>query len=163
MYVNEAMSADVKVGNAKSNLEEISRLMWENDCGAIPIVNTRKKPIGIVTDRDIAMAAMLNHQPLWEIEAGTLLKEQRLCSCHQDEPLEDCLMKMEQNGVRRMPVVSEDGRLAGIVSMGDILAFTPQKAGNRKQKGTVAAANVIGMLKRVTGHHEQPVKPVAIA
>lgn len=162
MYVNEAMSTNVKVCNTNSNLEEVSRLMWENDCGAIPIVNSGNKPIGIVTDRDVAMAAMLNHQPLWEIEARSLLKDQRLCSCHQDDPLEDCLTKMEQNGVRRIPVVGEDGRLTGIVSMGDIVAFTSQKDTNRKQKGAVAAANVIGMLKRVSGHHTAASRPVAL-
>ena len=162
MYVNEAMSVNVAVGTAKTSLEEISRLMWDNDCGAIPIVNSAHKPIGIVTDRDVAMAAMLNHRPLWELEASALLKDQRPCSCHQDEPLEDCLMKMEQNGVRRILVVGEDGRLNGIVSMGDIVAFTSQKTGNRKQKGVVAAANVIGMLKRVSGHHESESRPVTV-
>ena len=109
------------------------------------------------------MAAMLNHQPLWEIQAGTIVKKQRLCSCHQEDSLDDCLRMMEQNGVRRVTVVGEDGRLAGIVSMGDVLAFTSPEAGNRKQKGKVPAANVIGMLKGVSGHHAQRSSPVAIA
>lgn len=161
MFVNEAMSTNVKVCHGDTNLDAVSRLMWENDCGAIPVVNAKNKPIGIVTDRDIAMAAMLNHRPLWEIEAGSLLSKQRLCSCHQDTSLEDCMVEMEQNGVRRMPVVGEDGRLVGIISMGDIVAFAGSKSGKVRKNGkSVPVDNVISMLQHVSAHHQQVNAPV---
>ena len=65
MNINEIMSIDVKTCMPSSNLQEVAGLMWSNDCGAIPVVNELNIPLGIVTDRDIAMAAMLNQKPLY--------------------------------------------------------------------------------------------------
>ena len=79
MYVNEAMTIDVKKCKPYSSLNDVARMMWECDCGAIPVVSDDNKPLGIITDRDIAMSAMLNHQALWEIQASTVIQGQSLC------------------------------------------------------------------------------------
>jgi CBS domain-containing protein len=163
MNANEIMTTDVKTCRADSNLEDVSRLMWEFDCGAIPVVNNKNKPIGIVTDRDIAMSAMLNHKPLWEIGVSALTNGQRLCCCLQGDPVEDCLVKMEQNGVRRILVVGEDGRLAGILSMGDAVAFANKSKTNRKNVRGIPAENLLAMLQHVSSHHNSAKKPLTVA
>ncbi|MEX2470047.1 MAG: CBS domain-containing protein [Pseudohongiellaceae bacterium] len=156
MNVNEIMTADVASCSSESNLEEIARLMWDRDCGAIPVVNHKGNPVGIVTDRDIAMAAMLNHKPLWEIGAEQVIQGQRLCTCEQEDSVAHCLTKMEQNGIRRMPIVDAKGHLAGIVSMGDAVAFAA-KAGNSRQKQKAAKGvpvqELVDMLQHVSAHH----------
>jgi CBS domain-containing protein len=162
MNINEIMSIDVKTCKPTSDLESVAGLMWRYDCGAIPVIDDENKPMGVITDRDIAMAAMLNHKPLWSLTSEDLLNGQKLCSCQQNDAVQDCLDKMKEHGVRRILVTNADGTLAGIVSIGDIVAFT----GNSRAKGSktsphVSMAPVLGMLKRVSAHHMQPERPLA--
>lgn len=164
MNINEIMSIDVKTCTPDSNLEELASLMWNNDCGAIPVVDPQNKPMGIVTDRDIAMAAMLNHKPLWSLTAAEVIQNQSLCSCLQNSSLQDCLTMMKEEGVRRLLVVNADDTLAGIVSIGDILAFTGNSGSRgKKQSAPIKHEAVLGMLKRVSAHHSQPNRPLAQA
>lgn len=169
MNVNQIMSGEVKTCSMTASLEEAARLMWDNDCGAIPVVNEQGRPVGIVTDRDVAMAAVLNHKPLWDLSVSTVTQGQRLCTCGQSDPVSSCLQKMEQNGVRRLPVINADGRLAGILSMGDIVAFAGNgKAAPKSGRAAKAGADVplpqlMSMLQQVSGHHMAPSRPVAVA
>jgi len=156
MFATNAMSTATKSCKPDFNLEQVAHLMWEGDCGAMPVVDDENRPIGIITDRDIAMAAMLNHQPLWEIHAGALIKDQTLRYCQVNDQLEDCLSIMEQNSIRRLPVVNAQGALAGILSMGDVIAFASEKKSKAKNAQSVAYRDVIGMLKNVSAHHERP-------
>lgn len=153
MNINEVMTTPVRTCSSSTSLDEIARMMWEADCGAIPVVTEGNLPVGIVTDRDIAMAAMLNHQPLWSIPASTIIQGQQLHCCSQQEPVESGLTRMEQNGVRRILVTDDNGTLSGILSMGDAVAFAASgKAGNKK--GSISSEQVLGMLRKVSGHHE---------
>lgn len=156
MNVNEVMSTNVKSCSPDTSLDEVARLMWDNDCGAVPVVNEHNKPVGIVTDRDITMAALHNHQPLWDMKASRAIQGQHLSCCHQEDDIKGCLTKMEQNGVRRIPVTNRDGTLAGIVSMGDIVAATD----TGKSRKTLTVGPVLGMLKQVSGHHASPSSPI---
>lgn len=161
MNINEIMSIDVKTCMPSSNLQEVAGLMWNNDCGAIPVVNEQNIPLGIVTDRDITMAAMLNQKPLWALTAAEVIQNQNLCSCQQNNSLQECLNMMKEEGVRRVIVTNADDTLAGIVSIGDVLAFT----GNSISRGKKHAAQikhepVLSMLKHVSAHHMQPEHPL---
>lgn len=161
MYVNEAMTTAVRTCQAGSSLDEVARQMWEGDCGAIPVVSDSNVAIGIVTDRDIAMAAMLNHQPLWGIQAETVIQGQRLCCVSQQESLESAVTKMEQNGVRRLLVTDDSGKLTGILSMGDTVAFTQSQSANGKHKARgVSVDETLGMLRKVSAHHKAPEQAV---
>ena len=160
MYITEAMVTDVKTCLAGANLDDIARQMWEHDVGSIPVVTDDNRPIGIITDRDIAMAAMLNHQPLWEIKAMQLIEGQHLCCCHAEETLESCLVKMQQNSIRRVPVVTGDGSLNGIISMGDAVAFSRNRS-RAGDQNAIETEDVMGMLKNVSAHHPSPDKPAA--
>lgn len=153
MYASKAMSSRVVVCHANSSLEDISRLMWENNCGAIPVVDDQNKPIGIVTDRDIAMSAMLNHKPLWELNAGALTEHQQVRTAFESDTIEDCLTMMEQNEVRRLPVVDEQGAVTGMLSMGDAVALASKSTSRAKQDKSVPVDRVMGMLQHVSAHH----------
>lgn len=154
MYVNEAMTTAVLTCHPDSTLDQVARQMWEGDCGAIPVVNDDRIPIGIVTDRDIAMAAMLNRQPLWELSASTVIQGQHPCCCRQQDSLENCLDNMERNGVRRIMITDDAGTLTGILSLGDAVAFTrTRQDGTRKSKPRVDASHILDMLRKVSSHH----------
>ncbi len=152
MNINEVMTAPVKTCNASTSLDEIAKMMWEENCGAIPVVTDTNQPVGIVTDRDIAMAAMLNHQPLWNITASTVIQGQNLSCCRQQEPVEVGVAQMEQNGVRRILVTDDSGALCGIMSMGDAVAFTTSSQAGDKSK-FISSQKILGMLRKVSSHH----------
>lgn len=155
MNVRDAMSSDLKCCTSGATLEEVARVMWDNDVGAVPIVSEDNRPLGIITDRDIAMCAMHNHKPLWELQASEVIQQQRPCCCDQDESIQSCLEKMEQNEIRRMLVTREDGTLCGIISMGDIVAFTSANGRGKRQQDGISPDNTIELLKNVSAHHGQ--------
>jgi CBS domain-containing protein len=158
MNVKEAMTAQVKVCRPETSLDEIARLMWETDCGAIPVIAEDHKPIGIVTDRDIAMAAMHNHQPLWDIQASKVIQGQEPCCCSHKESLESCLETMERHKVRRLMVTDDRGALCGILSMGDAVSCTNQQKASWG-KTSVSAEPVLDMLRQVSGHNSSSDRP----
>jgi CBS domain-containing protein len=161
MYVKDAMSCNVRSCNKISNLEQVARLMWEFDCGSIPVVDESEKPIGIVTDRDITMASMLNHRALWELNAENVTAKQNLISCHVDDQLEDCVKVMEKNSIRRLPVVNDMGFLTGILSIGDVIVFASDTFAKSKRGNVLSFKEVIAMLKQVSAHHVEPSVPIS--
>lgn len=159
MKVNEAMTAPVKCCTPNSSLEEVARMMWDADCGAIPIVADDNRPIGIITDRDIAMCAMHRHEPLWDIRASQVIEGRNdLVCCNQGDSIEDCVQKMQQAEVRRILVTDDEGVLCGIVSLGDAVAFTEQDTDD-DDIPAVESEQLLGMLRRVSGHHRSGDNP----
>jgi CBS domain-containing protein len=152
MNVNEAMTKTVKSCSASSSLDEVARLMWDGDCGAIPVVSDDNRPIGIITDRDIAMCAMHRHEPLWNIQASQVIEGQRLVCVKENDSIEHCVEKMREARVRRIVVTDDHGVLCGIVSLGDTVAFTDRDTDN-DDIPAVESERLIGMLRKVSAHH----------
>jgi len=152
MNVSEAMTRSVKSCSASSSLDEVARMMWDGDCGAIPVVSDDNRPIGIITDRDIAMCAMHRHEPLWNIQASQVIDGQRLICVKENESIEHCVEKMREACVRRIVVTDDNGALCGIVSLGDTVAFTERDTDN-DDIPAVESDRLIGMLRKVSAHH----------
>ena len=102
-------------------LQEVAVMLVENDCGAIPVVESRDtgRPVGIVTDRDIALRA---------VAAGKNALDLRAVDCMttpcrtvpRDTSLEECVGMMGANKVRRMVVVDDSGGVCGIIAQADL-------------------------------------------
>ena len=164
MNINEIMTIEVKTCKVNTSLESVAALMWKNDCGAIPVVDNNNKPLGVITDRDITMAAMLNRKPLWSLFPADLISNQELCCCEQNDSIQDCLAKMQAYAVRRIVVTNADGTLAGIASIGDIVAFTSNSHTNFvKALDQLKMEPVLGLLKRVSAHHMVPERPMVMS
>lgn len=153
MNAHDIMTVQTQCCRRQHSLDQVARQMWEHDCGAIPIVDEQHRPVGIITDRDIAMATMLNHRPQWELTAGEVIANRELHTCTQADPVEDCLDTMEKYGVRRIPVIDAEGRLAGIISMGDAVAFTGNTASRSKSQQKLSPRQTLAMLKAISAHH----------
>lgn len=121
MIVQKIMSDSVACCTPEDTLESAALQMWHRDCGALPVCAAEQpdQVIGMVTDRDICMNACFEHRPLGELQVmGAMSREVK--SCGPDDSIQTAERIMQDAGVRRLPVVDEDGRLLGIVTLADI-------------------------------------------
>lgn len=119
MNVERVMKRDVRACEPHDTLNRAAQLMWDNACGCVPIVGEREEPVGILTDRDICMAAYTQGRPLNEISVETSMSR-KIVTCRTEDDVHKAIDLMRENAIRRMPVVDSDGRLRGIVSLDDL-------------------------------------------
>jgi CBS domain-containing protein len=151
MKLRDLMVKQVTSCTPRTNLEIAGQMMWDHDCGAIPVLDEEDHPVGIVTDRDIAMSAVLNHKPLWDITAGEVTGSRDLHTCRVDDDLQKALDIMQAHKVRRMPVVDDDGRLQGMLSIDDVIARAGLAKG--KARPPVSYEETMTTLKAVCSYH----------
>jgi CBS domain-containing protein len=149
MKVQEVMTTNAKVCTLTDNLSAAAGLMWENDCGALPVVAEGEKVVGLITDRDICMAANLNNRNLWNIAVEEVISG-RLFACTPEDDIHSALKTMQENKIRRLPVVAADGTLEGILSLNDIVL----KAAEPKDKKAteLSYADVVKTYKSICEH-----------
>jgi CBS domain-containing protein len=123
MNASELMTTSVKSCSNDDTLQRAAQLMWENDCGAVPVVDGDNRVVGIVTDRDICMAAYTQGRPLGQIPISSAMSKQ-VYSVREGDPLEVVATLMQHAQVRRLPVLDAQGCLRGIVSMNDLARRT---------------------------------------
>jgi CBS domain-containing protein len=119
MKVKELMTTDVKRCSLETNLAAAARIMWEGDCGAVPVTDERDHVVGIITDRDICIAAATRPRPEGEIPVKDVISG-ALYTCAPGDDVRAVLDTMKARKIRRLPVVEQGGRLVGIVSIHDI-------------------------------------------
>lgn len=161
MNVNEIMVTEVASCSPRTSLQDIAMMMWDRDCGAIPVVDDNRWPVGIVTDRDIAMGAALQRRPLWDIRAEEVTNGREVFCCRPDDTTSDALSLMESHEVRRLPVVNESDELCGMVSMGDIVSFTRSGRARKGEREQISARESLDFLKHVSAHHQPHHQPAA--
>lgn len=155
MHIKEIMSHPVVTCPVDSTADIPARLMWEFDCGVIPLVNQEGRLAGIVTDRDLCMAALTQGRPLHQIQVATAMPKQ-VFSCHADDTVEAAESLMRENQIRRVPIVDAEGRPVGLLAMNDLarLAAHAKKSGvDREIVATMAA------VCRPRGHAVQVAAP----
>src|SRR3982751_3925472 len=121
MQVKDVMTATPACCTADASLEEVANLMVENDCGAIPVVDSEdsKRPVGLITDRDIVCRAVAEGLNPLDLTATDCMTSNVLTVTEQSS-FEECCRLMEEKQVRRVPVVDENGALVGIVALADV-------------------------------------------
>jgi CBS domain-containing protein len=121
----EVMTADPACCTADTPIPAVARMMVDNDCGEIPVVEDKasKIPIGVVTDRDIVVRLVAKGiNPSGAIAAECMSKP--VVTVTPDMSIEECIRIMEENKIRRVLVVDERGSRGGIVSLADIALQT---------------------------------------
>jgi CBS domain-containing protein len=153
MKVLELMTSDVKCCSADDSLDRAANLMWEGDCGVIPVVGPGRELVGMITDRDICMAAYTKGRPLAELEVrDAMAKEPTVCS--PEATLETAISLMKESRVRRLGVVDSKGLLAGILSLNDLaIEARKQERSNARPTLSVALADMLGTICE---HREPP-------
>ncbi len=102
-------------------LEEVARMMVENDCGIIPVVEDQEnwRPVGVVTDRDIAVRTLAQGKNPLELTAGDCMTDS-VFTISEEASVDACIKLMEEQQIRRVVVVDEGGGASGIVSQADL-------------------------------------------
>lgn len=119
MKIAEIMTRDVHTCTPADTLATAAQIMWENDCGSVPVVDREGRLVGIITDRDLAMAAQLQGVALRETSVlSAMARDVKACS-PQDTPATVQAM-MQQYRIRRLPVLDAERRVVGIVTLGDL-------------------------------------------
>ena len=119
MDVKSVMTANPACCSADTPLRDVARMMVDNDCGQIPVVDAANMPIGVVTDRDIAVRIVAAGRDPASCCASDCMTTP-VTTVSADSSLADCCERMETSQVRRVPVVAADGSLCGIVSLADV-------------------------------------------
>ena len=134
--VQDVMTSNPKCCTPEAALQDVARLMVENDCGCIPVVdgNESMKPIGTITDRDIVCRTVAEGKNPLELTANEALTS-HCVTIPRTAKLEQCLDLMEQNRIRRILVTDDFGRCCGIISQADIaLSVDKKKTGEVVQE-----------------------------
>jgi len=149
MKVKEVMSTNPKVCTLGDNLSAAAGLMWDNDCGILPVVAEGGKVVGLITDRDICMAANLKNQRLSNLAVEDVISGD-VYACKAEEDIRSALETMQENKVRRLPVIAADGTLQGILSMNDVVL----KADEPKEKKApeLSYGDVVNTYKSICQH-----------
>jgi len=146
MKVQEIMTHDVAACSPDDPASEAVRLMWDNDCGIVPVVDAERRVVGAITDRDICIAAWSRDLPPSAIRVSETMTPDVKC-CMPEDSVSAAEQIMEHCQVRRLPVTDDSGRLCGILSLADITRQSDSGA-NRKS-GDVKAEKVVGAYAAV--------------
>jgi CBS domain-containing protein len=131
MKVFEVMTIDVGFCHPDDNLTKAVQIMWEKDCGVVPVVDAQKRLIGVVTDRDISIAAASRNRRTSSIKAGDM-NFRPVKTCAGEDDVKDVLKRMRKYKIRRLCVTNQDKELLGIISLSDILLKAGEKKSVRK-------------------------------
>lgn len=134
MQVNDIMTENPSCCTPDTALQEVARMMEENDCGCIPVVENEdtRKPVGVVTDRDIATRVVAQGKNPLEVTAGKCMSSPAV-TVTPETSVDDCCRVMEENQVRRVPVVDASGGCCGMVAQADVAT----KAGKQETSEVV--------------------------
>ncbi len=120
MKVKDIMTHEVKTCTPEMNLAAAAMIMWDNDCGVVPVVSSEGKVIGVITDRDICMAGATQNRKTSEVAVREVFTG-NLYACAPDDDIRNALKIMSAERVRRLPVINAYGVLEGILSLNDIV------------------------------------------
>jgi len=148
MKVRDIMKQPAISCDADTNVGSAVQLMWEHNCGLLPVVGADQKLIGVVTDRDICIAMGTRNRLPGDLTIGEIATKE-VFTCEPDEEIQEALETIASNHVRRLPVVNRQGVVQGILSMDDIVLHGDLK----KWEGgcELTSEEIIRSLKRLYG------------
>jgi CBS domain-containing protein len=129
MRVKDVQTEAVVTCRPQTNLAEATQLMWENDCGSLPVLDDDGKVTGMLTDRHICMAMGTRNARPSELTAGDVM-EKVVITCKSSDHIRAALRLMREAKIRRLPVLGAEGHVEGILSIDDIVLNIRRDYGN---------------------------------
>lgn len=120
MKCKNIMTKSIKTCDYGCSAKEAAQIMKKFNTGAVPVVDSMNKPLGIITDRDITINAVAQSNHPDSVRVMNLMTR-HIISVHEDDPIDVAAQKMKENKVRRILVVDDEDRLKGIISLADFV------------------------------------------
>ena len=155
MKVQDVMTANAQACTPNTDLAAAAASMWENDCGVLPVVAGGKNAIGVITDRDIAMALGTRNRKASDIRVQEVMSGKLFAASPEDD-IHTALKLMRREKVHRLPVIDHEGVLKGILSLNDIALHAMHPDGKRIPE--LNYEDVVSTLKAICEH-----RPSALA
>lgn len=153
MKVEQLMTRNVRTCTSEDPLNAVAQIMWEGDCGCVPVVEQEDgaaRVVGMITDRDVCMAAYTQGRSLSEIKVGSAMARD-VCSCRATDSLGTAVKILEQNQLHRLPILDRNDHLVGLLSLADVA----REAAREHARGTkqVSDAQVGEVIEAVSAPH----------
>jgi CBS domain-containing protein len=145
MRVEELMHSTVVTCQSNETLEQAAKQLWDHDCGLIAVVNDQGTLVGMLTDRDICMGALMTARPLSEIPIHTAMSR-AVYAVTRDVSVKEVEGLMSEQQVRRVPVVDADRKPIGMVTINDLVREAA------KPGGRISIARVLQTLAAIGQH-----------
>ncbi len=161
MKVRDLMVSEVVTCHPTDSLNIPARLMWERDCGCVPVVDRENVVLGVVTDRDICIGAYTQGRSLHLIEVKDVMGRS-VVACGPDDEVITAEKLMRDNKVRRLPVCDADEKLTGIISLSDI-ALEAERERRENSGRLIRSTEVAQILAAVSQPRAHAVAPISFA
>jgi len=155
MKVTDVMAKPPAFCSPQTNLAAAVEILWRQNCGILPIVDSKEKVVGLVTDRDICVALGTRNRLPSEITVSEVASG-KVIACKPDDDLRGALATMAQAKVRRLPVIDGAGKLQGILSIDDVVLRA--ETGTVKRDSELSFEDIANTLKVL--YTPQPLRAV---
>ena len=149
MKVRELMTRSAEACSPATDLAAVAMIMWRQDCGIVPVIDDARRVLGVLTDRDLCMAAATRHRRPEDMTAADVMSG-KLFSVGPEDDLAVALDTMRAQRIHRLPVVDAEGRLEGVLSMNDVV-MRARPAGTRPM-AEPSANEVLAVLQGIGAH-----------
>ena len=157
MKVRDIMSTNAVSCRPDTNLAAVGALMWEHDCGLIPVVDEAEQVTGVITDRDICIALSTRDRQPSKITAREITAAPAFV-CSPDDDIQTALITMSRQRLHRLPVVNRERGLVGLLSINDVLLHAERSLG--KEPG-ISYEDVVQTLQAICTHPARAVHLMA--
>jgi CBS domain-containing protein len=137
MRVEQLMARPVQSCRAEDTLARAAQLMWDHDCGSLPVCGGDgvTRVVGVITDRDICMCALFQNKALQELRVSEAMAK-HVQLCRSGDSLADAEKTMREARIRRLPVVNDEDALVGMISLADLAQEAARERATTSQEIT---------------------------
>jgi CBS domain-containing protein len=154
MKVQEVMVERPVTCRPTTDLASCARKMWDGDFGFLPVVGERGDVVGVVTDRDICMAAAMR-----DVRPGDILVRDAMTTpvhaCSVEDDVDDAIACMRDHQLRRLPVTDVDGVVRGVVSLNDLVLGARDAGAPDVAAPTIPCEKVMEALRAIARHRAE--------
>jgi CBS domain-containing protein len=142
MNAGQLMTQNVRACHPEETLNTAAQIMWDSDCGCVPVIDAEQRVVGMLTDRDMAMAAYTQGAPLRAVRVSSAMAK-KVYTCKAEDSLASAEELMRAKQIRRLPVVDVDGHLDGIISLNDIAREAERERTRAKKEVTTDEIGIV--------------------
>ena len=119
MKVKDCMCHEVAYLTPDSTIEDCAKLTCNKHIGCVPICDTNKTVVGLVTDRDVILRSIACDKDIKNTPISDIMTR-NVCTCNQNDNLTNAQVQMSKNQIRRLPVCDENNQIVGMLTFGDL-------------------------------------------